>query len=217
MKEKKNNKKPEITNSFKVLFIQFLKGVYDTETAQLQFLYELQKESTTEGLQEVLENYRLLTQKHIYRLEKVLGELNIEHKAEECNIVGVFSKIVDKVIKSSEGHSMARDAGFIVVTQQISHYMIATYGGLIQFSLALGERKIAFLLECSLEEEENIDMALTEVAECCVSTDSEDGCYWDECDIEVVIEEEIKSNRSLELSKEKENVVKKKSSNSSKK
>lgn len=60
-------------------------------------------------------------------------------------------------------------------------------------------------------------MALTEVAECCVSTDSEARCYWDECDIEVVVEEEIKSNRSLELSKEKENVGKKKSYNSSKK
>lgn len=49
-------------------------------------------------------------------------------------------------------NSMTRDAGFIVVTQQISHYMIATYEGLIQFSLALGEVKIACLLEYSLEE-----------------------------------------------------------------
>lgn len=220
MKEKKNSKILEVVDSFKIMFTQFLKEVYDTETAQLQFLYELQKESTTEELQEVLENYRLLTQKHIYRLEKVLGELKIEHSAEECKIVDVFSKIADIVIISSEGNSMARDAGLIVVAQQISHYKIATYGGLIQFSLALGERKTAYLLECSLEEEENIDEALTEVAECSVSMELETERYCDERDIDVIVEEEVnsksKGNRSLELNKAKEKIVKKKNSISSK-
>lgn len=57
-------------------------------------------------------------------------------------------------------------------------------------------------------------MALTEAAERCISTDLETERYWDKCDIEVIADEEVKSNCSVGLSKEKENVVKKKNFNS---
>lgn len=178
MKNKSRNnefgstKKSEGAKSFEKLFIQLLKGIYDSEKALLTALPKLKQATTTDELQEAFEDHELTTRKQVHRLDKIFRYMNVEYKGEKCEIIEMYSKVAEKIIKSTEDDSMVRDAGLIVVAQQVEHYEIATYGGLIQFALALGEDKVSDLLESSLMEEEETDDLLTEIAECCINMEA---------------------------------------------
>jgi len=68
---------------------------------------------------------------------------------------------------------MTRDAALIIAAQKVEHYEIATYGGLVQLALTMGHDKAAVLLEETLEEEEDTDENLTEIAESYINFDAE--------------------------------------------
>ncbi|MGC4057399.1 MAG: DUF892 family protein [Chitinophagaceae bacterium] len=60
---------------------------------------------------------------------------------------------------------MTRDAGIIISAQKIEHYEIAAYGSLVQVALTLGHDEAAQLLDETLQEEEDTDQQLTDIAE----------------------------------------------------
>ncbi|MGG5903452.1 DUF892 family protein [Sphingobacterium daejeonense] len=68
---------------------------------------------------------------------------------------------------------MTRDAALIIAAQKAEHYEIATYGGLAQIAITMGWKKVADLLEDTLEEEEETDLDLTEIAEAFINLDAE--------------------------------------------
>jgi ferritin-like metal-binding protein YciE len=68
------------------------------------------------------------------------------------------------ISKTKEG-SMTRDAGLIIAAQKVEHYEIAAYGSLVQVVLTLGNNQAAYILEKTLNEEEDTDSLLTEIAE----------------------------------------------------
>jgi ferritin-like metal-binding protein YciE len=47
----------------------------------------------------------------------------------------------------------------------VEHYEIATYGGLVQFAITVGQHEAADILDRTLREEEDTDRLLTEIAE----------------------------------------------------
>ncbi|WP_430612539.1 ferritin-like domain-containing protein [Flavobacterium sp. JP2137] len=163
VKKQSNSNKGE--QEFEKLYHTLLKGIFHTEQAILKALPEMRTHATTQELQEAFEDHEIVTRKQIMRLERIFKTLNIDAKSEKCEIMDTYSKMVQKLLRETKDHSMVRDAGLIVIAQQIEHYEIATYGGLLQFALALNDHKSASLLEESLEEEEQTDMDLTEIAE----------------------------------------------------
>jgi len=72
---------------------------------------------------------------------------------------------VDEMVKNTKEGSMTRDVALIIGAQKVEHYEIATYGGLLQIAITLGDDKVADLLETTLDEEEETDEILTEIAE----------------------------------------------------
>ncbi len=159
------NHTTEATTAFKTLFITLLKGIYNTEQAILESLPTLIKAATTHQLKDAFQDHEIVTRKQIMRLERIFRHLHITAKKEACSVMETFDKITQKIIKVTPDKSMVRDAGLIVVAQQIEHYEIATYGGLIQFALAIEEHELADLLEQTLEEEEQTDCELTYIGE----------------------------------------------------
>lgn len=169
---KDHNHHNNTEQDFEKLFHMLLKGIFNTENAILKSLPEMISNATTQELQEAFEDHELVTRKQVVRLERIFKTLKIDYKAEKCEVMDTYAKMVQKIIKETKDKSMARDAGLIVVAQQIEHYEIATYGGLLQFALALGDQKTASLLEISLQEEEQTDFDLTEIAERDINLDS---------------------------------------------
>jgi ferritin-like metal-binding protein YciE len=78
----------------------------------------------------------------------------------------------EEIIKSTEDGS-TRDAALIIAAQKVEHYEIATYGGLAQLAITMGHDKAADLLERTLQEEEDTDAELTEIAETSINFDAE--------------------------------------------
>ncbi len=91
----------------------------------------------------------------------------------ECKAIKGIIEEGEEVIKSTEDGSSTRDVALIIAAQKVEHYEIATYGGLAQLAITMGHDKAADLLERTLQEEEDTDAELTEIAETSINFDAE--------------------------------------------
>lgn len=146
-------------------FIDALQDIYYAEAAIEASLAKIKNKATSEELQDAFEDHELVTKKQILRLEKVFKHLGKEAKKKKCDAIDGILKEVDEMVKNTEDGSMTRDVALIIGAQKVEHYEIATYGGLVQIAITLGYEKVADLLEATLEEEEETDYLLTEIAE----------------------------------------------------
>jgi len=78
------------------------------------------------------------------------------------------------IINETREGSMTRDAALIIAAQKVEHYEIATYGGLVQLALTLGKNRVASLLDKTLQEEEETDRQLTDIAESYINFQAEE-------------------------------------------
>ncbi|MGN6568155.1 MAG: ferritin-like domain-containing protein [Flavipsychrobacter sp.] len=148
-----------------VLFLDMLKDMYSAEKMLVDALQKMNEAATTDELQEAFEDHQFVTQKHVSRLEKVFAMLGEEPQEETCEAMAALIKEGEKVISKTKEGSMTRDAGLIIAAQKVEHYEIAAYGSLVQVALTLGNDEAAYILERTLNEEEDTDSLLTEIAE----------------------------------------------------
>ncbi|WP_294286149.1 ferritin-like domain-containing protein [uncultured Chryseobacterium sp.] len=154
-------------------FVSALKDIYFAENAIIDALEKMQEAATTEELKEAFEDHQLQTKKHVSRLEKVFKLIDETPEQKECKAIKGIIEEGEEIIKSTEEGSMTRDAALIIAAQKVEHYEIATYGGLAQLAITMGHDKAADLLEKTLQEEEDTDYNLTEIAETYINFDAE--------------------------------------------
>ncbi len=169
-KAKKSDKKEQAMENnhhseLEKFFMSALQDIYYAEGAIEQSLAKIKNKATSEELQEALEDHELVTKKQILRLEKVFKYLGKDPKKKKCDAIDGILKEVDEMIKDTEDGSMTRDVALIIGAQKVEHYEIATYGGLVQIAITLDYDKVADLLEATLDEEEETDYLLTQIAE----------------------------------------------------
>ncbi|SDI86238.1 Ferritin-like metal-binding protein YciE [Chryseobacterium taeanense] len=166
--------KNEMNNSpLHKFYVSALKDIYYAENAIIEALGKMQEAATTEELKEAFEDHQLQTQKHVIRLERVFKLINESPEEKECKAIKGIIEEGEEIIKSTEEGSMTRDAALIIAAQKVEHYEIATYGGLAQLAITMGYDKAADLLEKTLQEEEDTDYDLTEIAETYINFDAE--------------------------------------------
>lgn len=146
-------------------FVEALQDIYWGERNLLPALQKLEDAATTTELKEAFEDHRYQTQKHASRLEKVFMCIEEKPKEKKCEAMEGLFKEASEIIKNTEEGSMTRDAGLIIAAQKVEHYEIATYGGLVALARTMEYEDAANLLEKTLEEEEQTDVYLTEIAE----------------------------------------------------
>lgn len=161
-------------------FMDALKDIYFAEKHILEALPKMQKAATTEELQEAFEDHHLMTQKQVSRLEKVFRSIDEKPEAKKCDAIIGIVKESENIIKETEEGTMTRDAALIIAAQKVEHYEIATYGGLVALAETLELYKAADLLQTTLDEEEQTDRDLTDIAETSINfnaseEDEEDG------------------------------------------
>jgi len=154
-------------------FVDALKDIYYAEDAIMKALVNMQEAATTEELKDAFEDHHLQTKKHISRLEKVFRSIDETPEKKKCEAIEGLIKEGQEIIKSTEEGTMTRDAALIIAAQKVEHYEIATYGGLVQLAITMGHDKAADLLERTLEEEEDTDYNLTEIAETYINFEAE--------------------------------------------
>ena len=146
-------------------FTDQLQDIYNAEQQLLKGLDEMIEASTSEELEDAFSEHRRQTERHVSRLEKVFRSIGQTAKGKKCEAMEGLLKEARSIIKETKEGSATRDAALIIAAQKIEHYEIATYGGLAQLAMTMDLHQAADLLERTLQEEEQTDKDLTEIAE----------------------------------------------------
>ncbi len=161
--EKEDNESKE--TPFEKLFVNMLKDIYWAEQHLVESIPQMIEAATTTGLKNAFDEHLHVTKRHVKRLERVFELLDETAEAKKCVVMEALVKEGQKTIEETEDGSMTRDAGLIISAQKIEHYEIASYGSLVQVALTLGHNEAASVLEKTLNEEEQADRDLTDIAE----------------------------------------------------
>ena len=155
-------------------FLDQLKDIYYAEQQLLKALSEMKSASTTEELEDAFDTHHKQTERQIKRLEKVFQLIHEKPEGKKCEAMDGLIKEAKTIINETREGSMTRDAALIIAAQKVEHYEIATYGGLVQLALTLGKNRVASLLDKTLQEEEETDHILTEIAESYINFQAEE-------------------------------------------
>jgi ferritin-like metal-binding protein YciE len=146
------------------LFEEGLKDIYNAEKQLIEALPEMAQAAYHEELQDAFTIHLEQTKKQKERLEKIFMRLRMDKEEETCKAMEGLIEEGQKIIEEFEP-SPVRDSALIIGAQKIEHYEIAAYGSLCELAEVLGYYKVADMLDRTLEEEEDTDMLLTEIAE----------------------------------------------------
>ncbi len=141
-----------------------LKDIYSAEVQLLDAIPEMADAAQNEELQNAFTLHYEQTLKQVSRLEKVFDRFEIDiSDIEPCEAMAGLIEEGKKIIEEYE-ESPVRDSALIIGSQKIEHYEIAAYGSLCELADVLGYSNLHDLLGRSLDEEENTDELLSEIA-----------------------------------------------------
>ena len=146
------------------LYLEELQDIYDAEHQILEALPKMEKAAQDSELKLAFREHREQTEGQVERLERVFESLGEEPERRTCKGMKGLLEEGAELIKA-KGSSGAIDAGLIGAAQRVEHYEIAVYGTLHSFANALGHEDQADLLQETLDEEEETDEKLSELAE----------------------------------------------------
>jgi ferritin-like metal-binding protein YciE len=150
--------------SLRDVFEKELNGMYDGEKQLVKALQEMANAAFNEDLEEAFRDHLEQTKKQVERLDKIFARLRINKTNEKClgmeGLIEAGKKMINEL-----GNSPARDSALIINAQKVEHYEIAAYGSLAELADVLGFHQAVDLFERSLQEEEETDDILTDIAE----------------------------------------------------
>ena len=150
--------------SLKDLYLEQLKDLYSAETQLVQALPDMAKAATSPDLKSAFNDHLRQTEEHVRRLERIFQDLQQDPKGHTCEGMKGLVKEGQEMMKM-RGEASVLDAGLIAAAQRVEHYEIAGYGTVRTYAELLGKDDHVTLLERTLQEEEQADELLTELAE----------------------------------------------------
>ena len=147
------------------VFVEQLKDMYSAENQIIKALPKMAKTASTPDLRQAFEKHLEQTRTQAERLEQVAEIIDETIKGKKCKgMEGLLEEGKETLEMKGESSPAALDAAMIAAAQRVEHYEIAAYGTLCAFAKQLGLRDALELLRESLEEEEQTDERLTEIA-----------------------------------------------------
>ena len=156
------------------LFVHELQEAYDAEGQIQRALPKMVKAATNPDLKNAFTFHRRETEGHIRRLVQVFGLLGMPLKGMPCDGVTGLLQESNKLIKEIAEADIL-DAALIAAAQKVEHYEIAMDGCLCTYAEMLGYDQARRLFRQTLDEEESIDMRLTELAETVINPHAVEG------------------------------------------
>jgi ferritin-like metal-binding protein YciE len=158
--------------SLKDLYLEQLRDLYDAETQLVEALPKMAGAAHNPNLENAFNLHLRQTREHVTRLERVFSALGEKPEGQTCHGMKGLIKEGQEMIKA-KGDPDVIDAGLIAAAQRVEHYEIAGYGTVRTYAEMLGAEEAVRLLEKSLQEEEETDDKLTELAESHVNVEAE--------------------------------------------
>jgi ferritin-like metal-binding protein YciE len=145
------------------LYLRELRDLYSAENQITDALPKLIDAANNSELKNALQEHLNVTQTQISRLEKIFQTLNEKPTGETCKGMKGVIKEGDEIV-SAGGDPSTVDAGIISAAQRVEHYEMAGYGTVRTYAKLLGQEEHARLLQQTLDEEEEADQTLTQIA-----------------------------------------------------
>ena len=161
----------EEMNPLEELLQDELKDLYSAENQIIKALPRMAKAASSPELKRAFERHLEETRRQVERLEQIGEELEMKLTGKKC--AGMEGLIAEgKELMGEIDDEDALDAGLIGAAQKVEHYEIAAYGTARTHAEVLGYRRIAKLLQQTLNEEGMTDKKLTQLAESLVNVEA---------------------------------------------
>ena len=145
-----------------------VKDLYSAETQLTSALPKMMEAATTQELKDAFQKHLEQTKEQVNRLKQAADMLGVQPTGEKCKgMEGLLKEAQDLI--SEHDKSVALDAALIAAAQRVEHYEIAGYGSACQFAEALGNSQVKEILGQTLNEEEQTDKLLSQIAESTVN------------------------------------------------
>src|SRR5215204_2689284 len=139
-------------NPLEELLHDELKDLYSAENQIIKALPKMTKAASSPELKRAFERHLEETRRQVERLDQIGEELETKLTGKKCH--GMEGLIEEgKEIMAEDFDENAIDAGLIGAAQKVEHYEIAAYGTARTHAEMLGYRRIAKLLQQTLNEE----------------------------------------------------------------
>ena len=150
--------------NLKELLVEELKDLYSAEKQIVKALPKIIRGASSAGLKAAIEEHLAVTKEQVTRLEDVFSHLDEKAKAKHCKgMQGLLEEGAECLQEEEKG--ALRDLQLIGAAQRVEHYEVAAYGTAKAMAEKLGVSEAVELLNETLQEEEEADKKLTEVAE----------------------------------------------------
>jgi ferritin-like metal-binding protein YciE len=157
--------------SLRELYIQELRDLYNAEGQIVKALPKMAKAASSDDLRAAFEEHLEVTKKQVERLEQIFEKLGEKPKGKKCKgMEGLLEE--GKELLSEDADPDVLDAGMICAAQKVEHYEIAGYGTARAHANMLGLKKVAKLLQQTLDEEARTDKKLSQLAESAVNIEA---------------------------------------------
>ncbi len=149
--------------TFNALLIDELRDLLFAENHLVKALPKMARAATNPELKAGFTAHLAVTRRHVARLTQALKLLGLSPKAKTCHaMLGLIEEAGEAI--QLTGPAAVRDAALIGAAQRVEHYEIAGYGTARAFAEALGESRVAGLLQETLAEEGDANKQLTEIS-----------------------------------------------------
>lgn len=161
-------------DSLKELYVEELRDLWSAETQITKALPKMMKAATNPKLKKAFNTHLKQTERHIKRLERIFKELDESPRGKKCvGMEGLIKEGQELIKEKPEAEVL--DAGLIAAAQHVEHYEMAGYGCVRTWARQMGEDRQAELLQETLDEEEQTDRLLTDLAESEINVEAEEG------------------------------------------
>ena len=161
-------------NSLQDLYLHKLRDLYSAEQQITRALPQMIQRTSHAELRQGFETHLRQTEQQLQRLEQLFQTLGERPAGEQCKGMQGIIEEGQKVMQEVEDPN-ALDAALIAAAQSVEHYEIAGYGTARTWAQQLGRQQDAQILQQTLQEEEQTDKLLTQVAESLVNRDAQRG------------------------------------------
>ena len=153
----------EKLDSLEHLLVHELKDLYHAEQQLVKTLPKVAKQASSKQLQQLIEGHLTETEGHVAKLEQVFDLLDQPAKGVKCKgMKGILDE--GEELMEEKGTPETMDAGIIAAAQKVEHYEIASYGTVATWAEMLGHDEVKEVLREILDEEEQADKKLTQLA-----------------------------------------------------
>jgi ferritin-like metal-binding protein YciE len=150
-------------DSVESLFKQELKDIYDAEKRLTKALPKMAKAASSEDLRQAFQEHLEVTRNQVMRLEEAFRLLGAKAQTKPCaGMKGLIEEGEEIIAQDAE--DIFADMALVAAARKVEHYEMAAYRSLESLAGAMENEELQELIQQNLEEEEETDSKLAELA-----------------------------------------------------